>query len=86
MHQSQKSKISDKNGKKNTENTSESGYGEMIYMEPGVNQMMSPITSGRQSINNARINNNLINSSPPENSNFERKNNSKNVDNQKEKI
>ena len=83
MHQSQKSKISDKNGKKNTENTSESGYGEMIYMEPGVNQMMSPITSGRQSINNARINNNLINSSPPENSNFERKNNSKNVDNQK---
>ena len=78
-----KSKIPDKNGKKNTENTSESGYGEMIYMEPGVNQMMSPITSGRQSINNPRINNNLINSSPPENSNFERKKNSKNVDNQK---
>ena len=33
---------------KNMENTSESGYGEMIYMEPGINQMMSPITSGRQ--------------------------------------
>jgi len=34
------------------ENTTESGYGEMIYMEPGINQMMSPITAGRQTQTN----------------------------------
>ena len=37
--------------KKNSENTSESGIRELIYMEPGVNQMNSPITSGRQTLN-----------------------------------
>ena len=35
---------------KNMENTSESGYGEMIYMEPSNNQMMSPVTEGRQTL------------------------------------
>ena len=34
------------------ENTTESGYGEMIYMEPGINHMMSPITAGRQTQTN----------------------------------
>ena len=48
QNQRTKNDKSDKNVKKNTENTTESGYGEMIYMEPGINQMMSPITSGRQ--------------------------------------
>ena len=36
------------NHMKGQENTTESGYGEMIYMEPGINHMMSPITAGRQ--------------------------------------
>ena len=36
---------------KGQENTTESGYGEMIYMEPTNNQMMSPITEGRQTMN-----------------------------------
>ena len=35
---------------KNLENTTESGYGEMIYMEPSNNQMMSPVTEGRQTL------------------------------------
>jgi hypothetical protein len=35
---------------KNLENTTESGYGEMIYMEPSGNQMMSPVTEGRQTL------------------------------------
>ena len=48
QNQKSKNEKGDKNVKKNTENTTESGYGEMIYMEPGINQMMSPITSGRQ--------------------------------------
>ena len=40
---------SDSKGK-NMENTTESGYGEMIYMEPSNNQMMSPVTEGRQTL------------------------------------
>ena len=40
---------SDSKGK-NLENTTESGYGEMIYMEPSNNQMMSPVTEGRQTL------------------------------------
>ncbi len=40
---------SDSRGK-NLENTTESGYGEMIYMEPSNNQMMSPVTEGRQTL------------------------------------
>ena len=33
---------------KNIENTTESGFGEMIYMEPNGNQMISsPVTEGR---------------------------------------
>ena len=36
---------------KGQENTTESGYGEMIYMEPTNNQMMSPVTEGRQTMN-----------------------------------
>ena len=36
---------------KTHENTTESGYGEMIYMEPGPNAVMSPvITEGRQTL------------------------------------
>ena len=36
---------------KNIENTTESGFGEMIYMEPNGNQMISsPVTEGRQTV------------------------------------
>ena len=36
---------------KTHDNTTESGYGEMIYMEPGPNAVMSPvITEGRQTL------------------------------------
>ena len=39
---------------KNVENTTESGYGEMIYMEPNGNQMISsPVTEGRQTVGGA---------------------------------
>lgn len=42
------------NEKKNVENTTESGYREMLYMEPSGNQMISsPVTEGRQTAGGA---------------------------------
>ena len=43
--------VKNDNKTKTHENTTESGYGEMIYMEPGPNAVMSPvITEGRQTL------------------------------------
>jgi len=91
QNQKSKNEKGDKNVKKNTENTTESGYGEMIYMEPGINQMMSPITSGRQT----RIQNrSSIDSSNNRNQNNKnekienqkiKKSNRRNLENEREK-